>query len=261
MQSILSGTPVATRQGFWARQFGTHRTKGQDTFDVIFGLVLPIACFLVDPIVFKSASVFGPPLLEDYQLIAYVVSAVEMGTFLVWRTFPKLARTFAPAFAGIFLAGAFFSTVVGLAILPFTLLGLLMIIGLPGLTPFVSAFVYLRNSVRAMKLQAKDSGLALRVVVAALGAMLFVGLPIRASVQVDRAMSVSVNTLVSGSAVEAEEAAHQLKRFRFVSTKHRNQMAEAYARESDPVKKDIIKRVYQDIVGDDLELRWPMLVD
>ena len=261
MQSILPGTPVAPVQGFWSRQFGPHRTNGQDAFDAIFGLVLPIACFLVDPIVFKSTAMFGPPVLEDYQLVAYVVSAVEMGMLLVWRTFPKLARTFAPAFAGIFLVGAFFSTVVGLAILPFTLMGLLMVIGLPGLTPFFSAFVYLRNSVRAMKVQAKDSTLLLRFVVAALGAMLFVGLPIRASVQVDRAMSVSVNRLVSGSAVEAEEAAHQLKRFRFVSAKHRNQMAEAYVREQDPVKKDIIKRVYQDIAGDDIEIRWAMLLD
>jgi hypothetical protein len=261
MESILSGAPVVTQQGFWVRQFGPNRTRGQDVFDVIFGLVLPIACFLVDPIVFKSAAVFGPPLLEDFQLIAYVVSAIEMGAFLVWRTFPKRVSTFAPAFAGIFLAGAFFSIVVGLAILPFTLLALLMVIGLPGLTPFFSAFVYLRNGIRAMRVQPNDSTLALRFVVAVLGAMLFVGLPVRASIQIDKAMSVSVDTLLVGNAIEAEAAAKQLKKYRFVSTKHRNQIAFAYARESDPVKKDIIKRAYQDMVGEDIEIRWPMLVD
>ena len=261
MESILSEAPVATRQGFWAGQFGPNRTKSQDFFDVMFGLVLPVACFVADPLVFTSTPVFGPPLLEDFQLIAYVVSAIEMGFFLVWRTFPKRVSTFSPAFAGVFLAGAFFSTVVGLAILPFTLLGLFMVIGLLGLTPFFSAFVYLRNGIRAFKVQANDSTFLLRFVVAGLGAMLFVAVPIRASIQIDRAMSMSVDTLVSGNAVEAEAAANQLKRFRFVSTKNRNRLADAYGREADPVKRDIIKRVYQDMAGDDIEMRWHVLAD
>jgi hypothetical protein len=88
MSSILWEPVVPNKPRFWARQFAVVRTPDQDKFDAIFGVILPVLCFMVDPIVFKGG-INGGPELEDYQLIAYLISTVEMGMFLVWRTFPN----------------------------------------------------------------------------------------------------------------------------------------------------------------------------
>lgn len=184
MESILSGAPVVKRPGFWARQFAPNTTGTQDVFDVSFGLVLPIICFLVDPIVFKSPAILGPPLLEDYQLTAYLVSTVEMGFFLVWRTFRAKVTALSPLFAGVFWAGAIFSALIGVAILPVTLWALMIVIGLPGFMPFLSAFVYFRNGVRALKAQANQP-VSLRIA-ASLSGVFVVGSLMLASVYIDQ---------------------------------------------------------------------------
>jgi hypothetical protein len=48
------------------RQFLPSRTNGQLIFDMSFGVVAPIACFIFDPIVFQSGQLPGP-LLPSYQ--------------------------------------------------------------------------------------------------------------------------------------------------------------------------------------------------
>jgi hypothetical protein len=149
--------PVITqRLGFWERQFALAPTRAQDRFDALFGVIVPVLCFMADPIVFQSR-IGEPPWLEHYQLVAYVISTIEMALFLVWRTFRKQVNGTSPIFAGVFFGGAAFSTVIGLAILPVTIIGLVFfLIGIFGFVPFVTAFVYLRTASRAMR----SSGLA-----------------------------------------------------------------------------------------------------
>ena len=247
--------------GFWTKQFEPNRTSAQDTFDVVFGLVLPVLCLVADPLIFKSFPVFGPAILEDYQLLAYVVCTVEMGFFLVWRTFPKQVNAFSPLFAGMFLIGACFSVVIGLAILPVTLLTILLVIGLLGLIPFVSAFVYLRNGVRALKAQPNHTPLVSRLLLALLSGF-FVIVPLFfATVFVERSISASVETMIRGNVTQAEAAANRLKWFRFIPLKHSNRLAEAYGREWDDQKKAMLSRAYWEITGEDIDLRQRMLAD
>src|SRR5215510_11863211 len=117
MSSILWEPPVVTKPRFWPRQFALVPTQAQDRFDSIFGVILPVLCFIADPIVLKSGFI-EPPMYARFQLVVYLISTFEMGAFLVWRTFRKQANGFAPIFAGVFFAGAVFSGVMGLAILP-----------------------------------------------------------------------------------------------------------------------------------------------
>jgi len=246
--------------GFWARQFAPNRTGVQDAFDVTFGLVLPILCFVADPVVFKSLSIFGPALLEDYQLFAYVVSTIEMGFFLVWRTFPTKVNAFSPLFAGVFLIGAGFSLVIGVVMLPLTVWTLLIIIGLAGLTPFVSAFVYLRNGVRAMKAQA-NLPLASRITTATLSGMLVISSLVVASVYVENSISTSIDTVIYGSTREAEAATNRLKYFRFIPLKDTRRLALAYGNAPDVERKAMIGRVYWDITGEDPDVGFRRLSD
>ena len=238
--------------GFWKEQFGPNGTAAQDIIDVTFGLVVPIVCFVLDPVVFKSFPLLGRAVLEDYQLFAYVVSTVEMGFFLVWRTFPKKASSLSPLFAGVFLAGACFSFVIGVVMLPLTLWALLFILGVLGFIPFVSAFVYLRNGIRAMKAQ-PNLPLASRITTAALSGVLVMGSLVVASVYVENSISTSMGTVIYGNAIEAETAANRLKWFRFIPLKQTNRLAVAYVNEWDEQKKAIIRQAYYDLTGGNVE--------
>ena len=245
---------------FWAAQFGSNRTEAQNTFDVAFGVALPILCLVADPFVFKGEPLWGLPLLEDYQLVVYVISTVEMGFFLLWRTFPSQMSTFAAPFAGVFLAGAVFSTVIGVAILPFSLVGLLLLIGVLGFTPFLTAFVYLRNGVRAINSQV-NSPVSLRLTTAALSGVLMIGALVLASQYTENAISASIDTMVSGNVIETRAAASKLKSFRFIPGKHVDRIAVAYANEFDPTKRDVLKNAYKEITGEDLETRQQRSAD
>src|SRR5690242_12076964 len=78
---------------------------------------------------------------------------------------------------GILLGSGIFSLVLGIAILPMTFLGLLIGIGIFGLTPFITSFVFLRNAYRAWRgstVSSRGSVLA-RVT---LGVLLAVGIPL-----------------------------------------------------------------------------------
>ena len=261
MNSILSQPPVKKRSGFWAAQFGPNRTPAQNGFDVTFGLILPVLCFILDPVVFKSQPIFGPAMLENYQLFAYVLSTVEMGFFLVWRTFPARVNALSPLFAGVFLLGACFSFVIGIAMLPLTVLTLLIAIGFVGLIPFVTAFVYLRNGVRAMKAQAVSLPFASRITTATLSGVLVLSTLAVASVFAQNSISASVDTLIYGNAVEAEAASNRLKRFPFIPLKDCNRLAIAYGNEWNAERRELLGRAYWELTGEDIGLRQRMLAD
>jgi hypothetical protein len=140
---------------FWRRQFGDVQTRAQLRFDVIFGLVLPVLCFVFDPVVFRGRfDLLGHDgIYQRVRLFAYAASALEMATLACWlfviRKYPAWSR---PA-GGVMAAGAFFSLALGLAILPLSIMGLVFLgIGALGFIPFLTALVYLRNSRRALRL-------------------------------------------------------------------------------------------------------------
>jgi hypothetical protein len=248
---------VGTKKaGFWKRQFAPIPTPAQDTFDSIFAIVLPILFLVLDPVVFKSPKLLGPAYLEDYQLLAYLFCSLEIGVFLTWRTFRLPLRRFSSAFAGAFFAGAIFSTVIGLVILPLSLLGLMFVLGVFGFTPFVTAFVFLRNGVRAARININSSALYSRFSTAAWGAALALGMPLAAQAKVERDVSTMVGTLISGSAPEAEAAAERLKSYHYVSRKHCDEIVSAYGSEPNTAKRALFERTYKAITGDELEWRY-----
>jgi hypothetical protein len=66
---------LTERPRFWRRQLMAPKTHAQRIFDVLFGVVAPVLCFVFDPIVFKSD--FDYALFSDYQAYAYMVSGIE----------------------------------------------------------------------------------------------------------------------------------------------------------------------------------------
>mgnify|MGYP001086215367 CR=1 FL=1 len=158
-------------------------------------------------------------------------------------------------FAGAFLTGAIFSTVVGIVILPLSLLGLVVLLGIFGFTPFVTAFVFLRTGVRAARININGAAWLSRLSAAAFGAALVLATPLAVHAKVESDVSSLIHTIISGSAPEAEAAAQRLKTYRFVSRDHYNAIVAAYYKESNTTKRAMLERTYREITGEELEWR------
>lgn len=248
---------VGTKKlGFWKRQFAPIPTPAQDTFDSIFAIVLPILFLVLDPVVFKSPRFLGPAYLEDYQLLAYLFCSLEIGLFLTWRTFRLPLRRFSSAFAGAFFAGAIFSTVIGIVILPLSVVGLMLVIGVFGFAPFVTAFVFLRNGVRAARININAAALLSRLSTAALGAALVIGMPSAVYAKVESDVSALVETIISGNAPEAEAAAQRLRSYHYISRQHCDDIVAAYGNESNTAKRALFEQTYKEITGDELQWKY-----
>lgn len=186
MNQTTPQTGVNQKKGFWQRQFQARATSGQQKFDWIFGLVMPAICFLFDPIVFKGSFFGGESWFAKYKPFAYVLSYISMAALFAFLTLGRKAKHFNALFAGIFLTGGIISLIVGIVVFPFSLIGLIIVIGVLGFTPLLTALVFLRNSVRAFQI-AKPffdarklwSGLAL-------AAILSFGFPLALNVQIER---------------------------------------------------------------------------
>ena len=136
-------------QGFWRRQFDDAPTTAQRRFDVTFGIVMPVLCFYFDPVVFRGGFLNDNGLYPGVRFYAYTISALEMVALCAWLLGAGRARRGPALLAGVLLAGAMFSFVVGVLILPYSVFGLIILIGVLGFVPFLTGLVYVRNAWRA----------------------------------------------------------------------------------------------------------------
>lgn len=140
--------PPKAYVSFWRRQFALDPTPKQQVFDVFFGIVLPIVCLICDPIVFKGIFIFRYTHLFSilfYAFFAGQIAALIFYLFMRWNH---------PLLAGWLLCGAAAAFVLGVCMLPLSVMGLMLyLIGALGFTPFFTAFVYARNAIRILRNQ------------------------------------------------------------------------------------------------------------
>jgi len=137
---------MSTTPGFWRRQFLLPPTRAQTVWDLLMGCALPLGCLAVERILFGRmsfpfrGSLFGP--FQVFSTGFILTEVLILGLWLVLRR--KLGRS-AGYFAGPLLAGWFFALALGLLLLPASALGLFVVIGLFGFSPWLTAFTFLRN--------------------------------------------------------------------------------------------------------------------
>ena len=136
--------------GFLERQFSQVPTLRQRQCDWAFGVVLPIICVAADPIVFRSSIGVREAFLEEYKIFAYALSSVSIMAMAAWLLWGDRLGELRPFLGGLFIVAGAISTLVGIAILPISLIGSVILIGAIGFTPLFSGFVFLRNAVRAI---------------------------------------------------------------------------------------------------------------
>jgi hypothetical protein len=257
----VQGIATNRRFPFWRRQFAKDQTQAQQIFDVIFGVIAPVLCFYFDPVVFKSGLV-GQMVgdLKAYQMFAYSVAAINVPVLAIWLSFGKRLKRWSSFIGGILVCGSVFSALVGIAILPLTLLGLLLLIGILGFIPFITAFVYFRVGLRAFKCEEKtnQASWALALVIAAI---LSLGLPALLSFCVSRFVSQSIEIVLHGSPEQAQVALARLRRIPFIPEQDLASLMSAYTVEKNLERKAILKEFFRQLTGDDIDVRIRILND
>jgi hypothetical protein len=256
--SLLS--PPGRRRAFFRRQFQPEATLRQLIFDVSVGMILPVLCLVFDPVVFRGGLI-GRPFLDGCQLFAYGLIGIEIVALGVWLAAGTRAGEWCGVLGGVMFSGAFFSAVIGLLLLPLSIIGLMFGVGLIGFTPFVTAFIYWRNARRAHGLAgAKMPRAALRLTLA-LGAVVALGAPAFAHWRVNRVIERSMSEVLDDDRTRAAAATRRLGYLKLLATRDFEPMLRAYSNETDPARQQRLALAYREITGDDIEMRLHVLDD
>ena len=246
---------MAKVRRFFRRQFKRRVTSSQIVFDIAFGLILPLACFVFDPLVFKGGQQMNGPMLEFARPFAYLLAAVSMTSFVIWIICSEKLRWLNIPLSGILFTGSIVSFFVGFFILPFSLLGLVLVVGALGFTPFVTSFVYLRNGMRAFNLarETEVSRIFMSgVLLASLAAFIFPAI-------FNLKLNEMVYKITHGDPATIETSTATLKYFSiFVGM---DPVVNEYIREEHPSIKKALKNSYNEVTGGDIYLRWGEISD
>ncbi len=249
-------TPSDPRPGFWRRQFHGDRTPGQIVFDVIFGIVLPILCLIFDPVIFRRGFSSSGAMFARGQFLAYTFFGLEILALGVWLVSGSRLKRGAALASGVLWCGGFVSGALGVAIAPLSLLGILILIGFLGFTPFVTAFVFFRNGYRAA-VQARRELSALPVaVMMSLSFIAVAGVPMLAHWQAYEQVERALDDIVRGDSERGVESMNRVK-----ALVDLDRLVWAYHKETDPGRKARIADAYRKLTGDDIEYRLSILLD
>jgi hypothetical protein len=210
---LTQDVPAPNSAGFWKRQFALPATKSQRTFDLWFGILLPILCFVCDPGFMagwlRSGAIF------EFPLVVRVLCAIAMLALALWwvrgDAFPALDSIL----AGALIAGGILALTIGISMLPLTVFGLLFILGLIGFIPFLTAFVCIRGAVRALH-QAKARGMRRGGWIAAGVAAGAIALTVGYQVAVDRVLERAVLEIATSSTPASKAAARRMRALQII---------------------------------------------
>ena len=246
---------------FVERQFYHPPTIIQNNFDVALGVMMPILCFYFDPGILRNSSLgfpMGPPI-SQVSMFIYILSAMAIPTLVLWLWLGPRLKRWSGIVGGMLLAGAILSFTIGVVILPLTFIGLIMLIGVLGFVPFLTAFVYLRNGLRAIA-QANLTLPRFQLVGSVLlGATLIIGIPVIAQQQLTQIVNESMAQILRSDDQSVDEAISRAKSFKWlIDTRP---ILLAYEKETDPVRKERLAKAYQELEGEDIELRLRIMRD
>ncbi len=183
------------------------RSLGSLVVDLVFGALGPAACFAFDPIVFRGDGA----MLGHWRGGAYVFAGFEVLALLAWLGMPRRTRWGAACLGGILAVGAVGAFLIALALAPIAVPASLVGIGLPGLVPWFTGWVFLRNGRGAFRAAAADGGRPRGAGTATLlGVALACALPAGVQIRAHRVVDRSVAELVRGEPGGIQAAVRRL---------------------------------------------------
>jgi hypothetical protein len=230
-------------------------------YEVGMGLVMPVICFALEPLLLPALGWLpGLIFFHRYRIFGYGVVALELVALAVWLRYGDRLGRWSAGFAGVLLAGALFAEVLGLVLLPFSVLGLpVFLIGALGFVPLFTAHVFYRNGVRAYR--RADAALGKRALYEAVlwGAILAYGVPGLLQLRVTRATRSDIDAVIRGDDAASSAAVGRLRPYRWVADF--DSLREAYEQEPDPTRKQRIARAYGELTGHDVRSGPDRLVE
>jgi uncharacterized membrane protein len=154
-------------------------------------------------------------------------------------------------------ASAAFAFVLGVILLPLTLIGLVAVIGILGLAPFVTAFVYWRNTLRAYAL-AKRQRHALRGwIVNSMAFAVILAVPVFMPAIVDAQVMRVAERALAADDVASSGAVETLRLFRWLIDTEIFVLK--YRRETDPDRQRRLAELYRALTGKDIDYAFTRL--
>jgi len=227
-------------------------------FQVLCGLVVPLLALVFDPIVFHKRlrlAISDAGIFEALRVGGYLAlggSILAYASILVLPPHRPAARTLA---AGLLCGATLIAYGFGLALAPASLLGLLFIIGILGVIPFLAAWAYGR-----IAWQLLHFGLPrwYRRWQFWLGFLLLLIIPLGAQVYATRRIDSASQTLIAGDSGRREAIATLRSAF-WCSVSCYDQLVWAYDRESDPAREAALADAYREITGGSIEDRFELI--
>lgn len=235
-------------QGKWdsvVRMLAPPVTGKQILFDLIFGVVMPLICLSYDSYVFDSV-----PLLRKYESVFYFFIYMEIISLLICL----ISQRFPLIFCGIFLAGSAFAFALGLRILPYSIIGLFVIIGILGFTPFFTSIVYLRYAIRCFPLNPGKPLLRQIVseknLISLVAAILLVMISVTTGLYIQYHIPKAIQTIRTGNEMEFQRTVSLLRVYSLFN--RLDPLAAAYRLENDPQIQQKIRDAYEQSTGSDI---------
>jgi hypothetical protein len=214
-----------------------------------------VLCVFFDPTVFRSDGVMGNGFLSHMRLFGYVeiaASTAALGYYL-------LTRRASPLLAGALWGGFLFALILGLAMLPLTLLGLLLIIGVFGFTPFLTSWVFLRNAYRCWRDASVRVSRKAGLLLVTMGMALILAIPASLQGSAYYLCNRAMQALRSGSEQDFARAVRTLQRTRFIVSP--DAIALAYQKATDEIQRERLARAFRAVTGQSVEQRLAQLND
>ena len=214
-----------------------------------FGVVLPLICLTFDPIVFRTT--FGQPILGSYKISSYGIMALATLALAAWLSMRRLPSLF----CGFLLGGCAFAVVLGVILLPMSMVGLMAIIGILGFSPFVTAATFWYSAMNARNV----AGDGFKPVVAASAFIIIIVLPIGTHAYVFHVTEHSIDNLVSGSDLSAEQAIRRLGMLG--PAFDADELVWRYDQADSKIARDRLANAYTQLTGGDIQQRLGRLFD
>jgi hypothetical protein len=255
MDFFLS-TVSAEGDSFLSRQFASRASAGQIVFDLAFGMALPLICLWFDPVVFRTPTAGVGGFLGRYAVFAIVA----IGFAMISLAFSMLIGRPAALFAGLLSAFTLIAALLGVVLLPITCIGVFSSpIAVLGMSPFATAFVFWRNTVRAHRkalLRGREPQVS---VYSALGFLVGFVVPLAAQQYVTGELSRATEMALSTDPMEAAAGIKELKLF--LPVYDCDKIVSAYDTEEDAGRRKRFAVVYRELTGDEIEQRLERLRD
>ena len=216
---------------------------------VALGIVLPLICIAFDPIVFRTT--FGQPILGSYKVSGYGFMALSMLVLAAWLSVRRLPSLF----CGFLFGGCVFAVVLGVALLPMSVIGLFAIIGILGFSPFLTAATFWYSAKNARDV----AGDRFKPALAAFAFFIFIALPIGTQAYALHTTEQAIDMLVVGSEQSAERAIRHLEMLGLALDA--DVLVWRYDQTDSEMARDRLASAYTELTGNNIQERLDRLLD